>query len=146
MIWQTEDPNEVHQIINHPDVFPSVSDGRLWPLDVTPLMVEDNIFIMAEGGGFAFIRLADFAYEGHYYFLPQFRGRYAINTAKECLNWFAPRDITLLGRTPLQNKSARLFNKLIGMERVGIRNDVEIWIWPSALRSQELLGLLEEPF
>ena len=142
MIWQTEDPDEINRIINDPAVYPHVSHGAGYPLDVEPLMGDKNIFIMAEGGGFAFIHVEGQVYEGHYYFLPEFRGKYAIDTAKECLNWLAERGIMLIGRTPLDNKSARLFNKLIGMKRVGISNDVEIWTWQSGLQSPELLALL----
>ena len=142
MIWETVDPEEINAIINHPEVYPHVAHGAAYPLDVAPLMDGDNIFIMAEGGGFAFIHLAEDAYEGHYYFLPEFRGKYAIDTAKECLNWLAEHRMMLIGRTPLENKSARLFNKLIGMKRVGISNDVEIWTWQSGLQSPELLELL----
>ncbi len=146
MIRQTTDPEEINCIINHPDVFPHVAYGALWPLDVEPLMDGKNIFVMADGGGFAFIHVEDDIYEGHYYFLPEFRGKYAINAAKECLNWLAEREITLIGRTPLKNKSARLFNKLIGMKRVGISDDVEIWTWQSGLRSPELLEQLAEDY
>ena len=146
MIWETEDPQEINCIINHPEVFRHVSQGALWPLDVEPLMDGNNIFIMADGGGFAFIQVEADVYEGHYYFLPEFRGKYAINAAKECLNWLAQREITLIGRTPLKNKSARLFNKLIGMKRVGISDDVEIWTWQSGQQSPELSELLAEHF
>ena len=146
MIWETTNPDEINCIINHPEVFRHVSQGALWPLDVEPLMDGNNIFIMADGGGFAFIQVEADVYEGHYYFLPEFRGKYAINAAKECLNWLAKREITLLGRTPLKNKSARLFNKLIGMERVGIGKDVEIWSWRLERPSQVLSELLAEGY
>ena len=146
MIRETTDPDEINAIINHPEVFPHVSQGALWPLDVEPLMDGNNIFIMADGGGFAFIYMEPGVYEGHYYFLPEFRGKYAITAAKECLNWLAKREITLIGRTPLKNKSARLFNKLIGMKRVGISDDVEIWTWQSGQQSPELSELLAEHF
>ena len=146
MIWQTEDADEINVIINHPEVYPHVAHGELPPLDVAPLMNGRNIFIMSEGGGFAFIHICENLYEGHYYFLPEYRGKYAINTAKECLNWLAQREITLIGRTPLKNKSARLFNKLIGMERVGIGKDVEIWSWRLERPSQVLSELLAEGY
>lgn len=129
-VRQTFNPDEVNLIINHPDVFPHVADGLPYPLDCTELMNGRNIFLTAEGGGMCLIWIRDDVYEGHYYFLPDFRGKSCINEGRNALKWCANHGISIIGRTPINNRPARIFNTRIGMRAVRKDDEVEIFEWP----------------
>jgi hypothetical protein len=129
MIRQTFDPEEVNEVINHPAVRPWIGPPLDEPFDCSFLMNNDNVFLMTEGGGFAFLLQPDGTHSAHSHFLPEFRGKHAIDAGKEALIWLAERDIKIIGHTPKDNRAALLFNRLIGMRHVGSTEDMEIFAW-----------------
>ncbi len=129
-LHQTFNFTEVNAIINHPDVFPFVADGMPYPLNCAELMIGRNIFLMCEGGGFCLVWQHDDVYEGHYYFLSDFRGRHAITEGRNALKWCGDRGISLIGHTPLDNRQARFFNRQMGMRSIGKTDREELFAWP----------------
>ncbi len=67
-----------------------------------------------------FVMTDDTEFQGHTFFGETCRGRKAVDTGKEMLGWMFDRGATRVwGGTPLDNRKARWFNRMIGMKAVG---------------------------
>lgn len=123
MLTRTHDPEILNKIINDAAVLPYVRVANEEYLDVTEILSDSrNICLLSEYGGFFCVYLGDGIYEGHTQFLPEGRGRRAIAVGKEAIefmfNIIGAKKI--IGYTPLDNRAARMFNRLIGMKVIGV--------------------------
>lgn len=112
-----------HNIIaNHPEVKPTIcyADGYA---DFAPLLAHpDQYVLLHDGRGAAsiFEWSAPGVWQGHSMFLPQSRGKEGIQSAREMLDWMFDHGARMLwGQTPLDNRAAQMFNRLIGFKSKG---------------------------
>ena len=123
MIRRIFDSSLLNEVINHPDIFPFVMVEDWDAVDMSIFFDSpNNICLMSEGGGFVAAYVDEGIYEVHSLFLPNYRGSYAIRMAKEGIAYMF--DIAgakrLIGYTPVANKAARRFNRLVGMKVKGL--------------------------
>jgi hypothetical protein len=76
----------------------------------------NNVFLLADRGGFGFEWRGPGYYEAHSFFAPGSRGTHRIRSGREALDIM--RDeygaVFIWGGTPLDNVAARVFNKACG--------------------------------
>lgn len=116
-------PDILNDVINHPEIFPFVTVENMESVDMSVFFDSpDNICLMSEGGGFVCAYVDEGIYEIHSLFLPRYRGRYALKAAQEGIAYmFEIIGATkLIGYTPVENKAARRFNRLVGMKIKGL--------------------------
>jgi hypothetical protein len=77
----TRDPELVNRFANHPDIRPFV--GGTGELDLTSAVCDPNVFLFGEHGGFCLSWSAPGTYEIHTMIVPEGRGAWAIEFAKE---------------------------------------------------------------
>jgi hypothetical protein len=124
MLAQSKDVQFLHSVIAHPDVLPWVTLGR-GALDLTDVVGNpENIFLANEYGGFLFIRDGD-NYEVHTQFLPQGRGRKAVEAAREAAWHIFTRTPALAIRTyvPRGNFRAAALARRAGFSAWGTVNN-----------------------
>lgn len=110
---------EINRIINDPNVFPLVSVPGVETIDVTEFVQDPrNVLMMAEGGGALFIQDEPGIYEVHTNFMPEFRGRYAIEASLAAYRWmFTHTDCMSIGtRIPAFNRPAAFAARKAGFE------------------------------
>ena len=121
---------EINEILNHPEVFPHISEGLPWPLDIRNLEQRDDIlFLMTPLGGFIMRETAPGVLEAHVAFLPEGRGKHAIVCARVAIRaCFDSGFRRIEGSVALENRAARLYCRLIGMHSAGISDGREHFI------------------
>jgi len=119
---QTE---RINALINHPSIFPHVSCGMPFPLDIADVLAQEGV-VAYDGavGAVIFEPVVDDGpgvYEGHYFFLPEGRGKVAIRFGQQALRCMFERHNARLiwGYTPWDNVAARAFNRLVGLKSFG---------------------------
>lgn len=139
MIRVETDPSFLNRIANSQAVRPWVDyRGVDEPMDFTPACArysETGVVILSNGeDAFAcFEMTGEQEFEGHTFFDASCRGRKAIDTGKEMLGWMMDRGARRIwGATPLNNRKARVFNRMLGMKACGFDKgqdggDVEIF-------------------
>lgn len=109
-------------IANHPEVKPTFgyNEGLT---DLAPLLEHPEAYILLSDGKAAcsvFEWSAPGVWQGHSFFLPEARGKHGIQTGKEmCRYMFDLGARMLWGMTPLQNRAAMMFNRLLGFKEAG---------------------------
>lgn len=99
----------VNRVANDPSVFPHICGPFSGEVDLTPLIENENcIALMGEHGGFVFLYCGDNVYDAHSIVLPSGRGPWALNAAKESLDWiFEYGANEVLMRVPRGNIAVR---------------------------------------
>lgn len=127
MISRTFDAERLNGIVNHPSVRPHVGFVEAGYLDLGPLLADRrNIALMIEDGGFLFHNQGD-AFEAHSFFLPEARGKRALDAANEALQWvFDNTDCdAVLARCPKGNLPVLAFTRALKFQF--LRNEDEPW-------------------
>lgn len=99
----------VNEIINHPSVHPWVCGPITGPLDVAE-SIEDGSYIALFGahGGFLFWNVGFGIYDAHSAVLPDGRGKWALDAAREALKWmFANGALEIMMSVPKGNIAVR---------------------------------------
>ena len=135
MIRRSTDAELHNRILNDPDI-----TGHFgWATkDLSPLFNEPGAYTLLDNGKDAacvFEWSAPGVWQAHTYFLPTARGKRGIETGKAFIAlMFEDGARMLWGQTPVANRQARMFNRLIGAVADGVeRNpnmgcDVEYFI------------------
>ncbi len=129
-LTRTFDAVAVNAILNHPDVFPTISVPGSPLFDVSGLLADPrNVALVVEGGCFVLIWHEPGVYEVHTNFLRPYRGRYALEAAKAGARWMFLRTdcMTILTQTPATNRAARWLTQAMGFAHEFDR----LGIWPS---------------
>jgi hypothetical protein len=123
MIQPTHDVELINRIANSDEVRPFISvDGR--QLDFAALAdrsTRTGVVALTNGDDAValFEMTADRTYQSHTLFAKTCRGRKAIDTARAMVAWmFLHGADVVWGDTPLTNRAAILFNRLIGAREV----------------------------
>lgn len=127
-------PDIPNIIANHPSVVRSLewkpeehpeTDGFLL-LDAQVADTENWVFLISNNGELClfFEWSAPGVYQMHSLSLPTFRGKAMIKAAKVLVReMFVEHGADMLwGQTPLKNRAARMFNRLIGAKSCGYKN------------------------
>lgn len=97
----------INRVVSHPDVRPWV--GGSGALDLTPLVADlRNVLLMGQGGGVLFQWIEPGLYEAHTQFLPQCRGKEAVQNVRDALRWMFTRTdaVEIVTKVPEPNKAA----------------------------------------
>ena len=96
--------------------------GHGWSVDVLLRVLEltGAVALYAHGGYMLFIPYGDGAWEAHYAMPGPIRGQAALRSARACLRAMFTRHKAgvIFGRTPRDNRAARLMNRLLGARPV----------------------------
>lgn len=117
MIRRTFDTAEINELINHPDIRPTV--GGEGDLDAAALLADRrNICLVDEGGGAIFAWRGPGVFEGHSFF--RVRGREAIRLGKQFLSAVSDAADLVWGLTPESLRHVRWFNRQVGFRSRGM--------------------------
>lgn len=117
----TTDMARLNEVANHPEVRPWLGGDGASPIDYT-IAIErypGTFAIVFECGGFVFVPHEGGELEFHTQFLPEGRGRIALDCAREAMAWlFSDGGWTALKTyVPHSNKAALGLVRLCGFER-----------------------------
>lgn len=126
----------INAIVNHPDVRPWVGYAELGPIDLTQTIANpDNIFLMAEGGGFICVFQEPGIWEVHSQFLPEHRGENALKSAQDGMRYMFTRTpcVELRTKVPEGNVAAAALARKMGFVHQFTREGV--WPTPDGMKS-----------
>lgn len=118
----------INRVCNHPDVRQWL--GGSGPLDLSPLVADlRNVLLMGQGGGVLFQWLEPGLYEAHTQFVPEYRGKEAVQNVRDALRWmFTKTDaVEIVTKVPEPNKSALGLVRAIHGQKLFDRADA----WPT---------------
>lgn len=122
MIYRATDAALHNIIANHPEVKPTIFYGE-GEIDFSPLFeAEDQYVLLHDGVGAAsiFEWSAPGVWQGHSMFLPDSRGKNGINAGRAMVAWMFDYGAEMIwGQTPLDNRPAQMFNRLLGFKPNG---------------------------
>lgn len=117
MIVRATDARIHNLIANHPAVKPTISYAEDYA-DFTPLFETPDQYVLLHdnaGGASVWEWSAPGVWQGHSMFLPERRGREGIASGKAMIEWMLQFGAKMLwGQTPLGNRPALMFTRLIG--------------------------------
>ncbi len=123
------DPAEINPILNHPEVFPTLSTPDIEVFDVTGIMENPyNYVLKVPGGCLIFQQLDPGIFEVHTAFLPGNRGANAVRYAMAACRWMFVRTVcmVILTKIPDFNKQAAVLCQLCG----GVKEFERKAVWP----------------
>lgn len=112
----------LNRVVNDPSVFPYVSLGLEGPFDLSGILSDwNNHFMCNEYGGFLFIKHKEYIYEVHAQFLPEGRGRSAIESALLAERYMFTKTDALRLDTYVahDNRAASWFTRKVGFTKWG---------------------------
>jgi RimJ/RimL family protein N-acetyltransferase len=137
MIERCFDADRINDLANHPSIHPWVSINNE-PVDLAPVVFDArNIILLGEFGGFVMHNLGFGDYEAHSLFLPEGRGRNALETAKATMDFmFHQTDCErLLARCPKGNLPVLAFVRALRFDY--LRTDEKAWPTSKGLVDQK---------
>lgn len=114
---------ELHNAIaNHPEVKPTLGYNQDYT-DLTSLLDHPEAYVLLSDGEAAcsvFEWSAPGVWQGHSFFLPHVRGKRGVVAGKAMCDFMFDQGAKMLwGMTPLQNRAAQMFNRLLGFKEAG---------------------------
>lgn len=126
MIVRATDATVHNYIANHPEVKPTFGYNSDYT-DFSPLLIYPEQYVLLHdrvGAASVFEWSAPDVWQGHSLFLPERRGKDGIRSAKDMLAWMFDHGTKMIwGATPLTNRPAQMFNRLLGFKAGGERTD-----------------------
>lgn len=120
LLTDCRDATTINAVVNHPAVRPFVGAPDAGDLDLSALIRPENIFPFGEHGGFALIWTAPHAREVHTFILPEGRGRWARDAAREGIGIAAERGTALLWtKVPPDQPNVKIYAVGMGMRPTG---------------------------
>ena len=107
--------NFITKLINDPSIRPTCGGDGASYIDLSTHF-DKIISLEGVGGAWLFEQEGRGVYACHYFFLPKFRGRYALKFGRKVLKYMfevigAKR---LIGRAPIENKLTSFYNSALG--------------------------------
>ena len=122
MIVRATDASLHNYIANHPEVKPTISYTEDYA-DFSELFEHpDTYVLLSDGIGAAsiFEWSAPGVWQGHSMFLPESRGKQGLAAGRAMIDWMFDYGARMIwGQTPLDNRAAKMFNRLIGAKPNG---------------------------
>jgi hypothetical protein len=121
MVIQQLDNQLVDIIINHPDVRPTVEKGDHY-ITSAELFNGENIIYGSPLGAILFVHKGGGVYEGHIAFLPQGRGKAALQACSEALDHLfrEHKARKVVASIPLMLRPARFLVRRLGFASEGV--------------------------
>ncbi len=125
MIRAERDPDFINRIVNSPAVRPFVDyTGTSEPLDLSPAIgraTTTGIVWLSNGEDAlaAFPQTGDREYQAHLFFDETCRGRKALDTANEMIEWLSRYADSIWGAIPLNARRTLWFASALGFGREG---------------------------
>jgi hypothetical protein len=117
MIYRATDASIHNAIASHPEVEPTINYSK-HAADFSPLFEHpDDYILLHDGNGAAsiFEWSAPGVWQGHSLYLPEARGKAGLQSGRDMIAWMFDEGARMVwGQTPLENRAARMFNRLIG--------------------------------
>lgn len=112
---RSKDATFINKLVNDPSIRPTAGGDGVSYIDFSPNF-DKIISLEGKGGAWLFEQESQDVYECHYFFLPKFRGRYALEFGRKVLKYMfevigAKR---LIGRAPVENKLTSFYNSALG--------------------------------
>lgn len=126
-----------NRIANHPEVRPSFAwfEGEV-TFDDQAADVDNYVFLLDGDAAAIFEWSAPRVWQVHTLALPDVRGAAALASGRRMIAWMRAEmgARTLWGMTPIANRAARMFNRLIGAKSAGFREHhvtgpCELFVW-----------------
>ncbi len=115
-----EDIPMLNEILNSPGVNGGASMGTGIQMDVEPVMRAGSIIFTNGVGAVSFTPTVPGQFEGHMFFLPEGRGKKAIDAVIEsCEMMFDRGAEKITARIPVSYKSSRLLTRRAGFKSAG---------------------------
>lgn len=118
MITRDMNADRLNLIANHPDVFKWVSVPGIGYLDASAIAEDPkNYVLMTDGGGVFYHSHGNGIYEAHSQYLPDARGKFALDTTRETIDWmFTHTDCErIITAVPKGNLAAAVLAKACGL-------------------------------
>lgn len=121
MIERSFDAERINGLVNHPDIRPFLGGDVTQGIDLTGAIVDRNVFLLGQYGGFGVTWCAPRIYEVHTFILPAGRGLWALKAARALLakmrdEFNAERVWTRVDET---QANVRAFTLAAGLQPVG---------------------------
>jgi len=115
---RSKSANHINRLANHPDIRPTAGGDGVSRIDFTPVF-DQIIALEDKGGAWLFMDEGEGIFEGHYMFLPKYRGKHALKLGRKALDYMfnvigAKR---IIGRQPVENKLASIYNIALGIKK-----------------------------
>jgi len=126
MITRTKDATLINRIAANPEVRSTynIHINSFAPLDFTELCQRDDYYVLTNGEDACaiFDQISPVIFDSHSIFDETCRGKRAVETGKAFVEWMFENTQALIvyGKTPVENKRARMFNRLIGATSDGV--------------------------
>lgn len=134
---RTYSADRANEVINDPSVRPYVGPEEMGELDLTPLLDDPmNWCMMGEHGGFLLTWSSPHAHEVHTFILPEGRGAWAREAARDGLVYARENGDKMLWTKIADQPHVALYAKAMGMEPTG--ETVVTFGKPYAIYSMEL--------
>lgn len=121
MLERSFDGAAINRLVNDPTIRPFVGGDISQPLDLSSAIIERNVFLLGEHGGFALIWTSPATFEVHTFILPSGRGRWALRATQVGIaimkDWFGAKQ--LWTRVEENAAATRLFTRAAGMWPAG---------------------------
>ena len=132
LLHLTKDAKAVNAVVNHPAVRPFVGAADAGDIDLSPLLDRsENIFPFGNYGGFALIWTAPRTREVHTFILPEGRGKWARDAAREGIEMARQCGTRLLWtRIPPDGPNVRAYAAFMGMRPTGEEIETFGSLWP----------------
>lgn len=135
MLKRTFDAALFNRVMEHPEVRPYLGFKDNDSIDASPVVRDAaNVCLANEFGGFILFKQAPGIYEVHVQFLPEFRGKRALEAARETARFmFEKTDcMEILARCPDCSRHVGVLIHLMGFRKVSRQEDC--WDTPSGGR------------
>jgi hypothetical protein len=114
------DLDRLNYLINHKDIRPFIGGDGESELDFAPLMKDENYFLSGEHGGFFCQWTAPGTYEIHTFVLPEGRGPWAYDFARQGRDYMVSQGAShLWTRIPEGAGNIKAFTLRAGFKRCG---------------------------
>ena len=141
MLKRVYNAKRFNAIINDPSILPFVVFGEQKHLDATNLVNDqDNVLLMDNYGAIFFEKIENTIYKAHTQFLPEGRGKNAIEASKEAVEHMFLKTpcIAIIAEIPAYNRASKLIARRVGFKYIdttenawpqnGITHDVDNFI------------------
>lgn len=132
LLHLTKDSDAVNAVVNHPAIRPFVGEPDAGELDLSALVERpENLFPFGEHGGFALLWTAPQTREVHTFILPEGRGKWAREAAREGIEMARQCGTRLLWtRIPPDAPNVRAYAAFMGMSPTGEEIETFGALWP----------------
>lgn len=121
MLTRHTTAERLNEIVNHPEVYPWVKGGNTGPMDLSRFVSDfNNVCLVGDYGSVIFQKHQPGIYEFHTCVLPEGRGAWMVEGAKEAFRWMFTRTdaVELMTKCPDGNIASKAGARAVGCSMV----------------------------